>query len=42
MYATQNVAKQSQDPKAAFVVRHADDKLFISGRNNSGDSKKVF
>ena len=32
MYATQNVAKQSQDPKAAFVVRHADDKLFISGK----------
>lgn len=32
MYATQNVAKQSQDSKAAFVVRHADDKLFIKGQ----------
>lgn len=48
MYATQNVAKQSQDSKAAFVVRHADDKSFIlSGQvylqgNNSGDRKKVF
>ena len=47
MYATQNVAKQSQDFKAAFVVSHADDKSFISGQvylqgNNSGDGRKVF
>ena len=40
MYATQNVAKQSQDSKAAFVVLwHADDKLFISGQVCTGEQQ---
>ena len=42
MYATQNVAKQSQDSKAAFVVLwHADDKLFISGQVCTGEQQGI-